>query len=160
MNVSRLCHQLSAIVAKRLRAIAGSGLSPGRLALTICIGGAIGILPLPWGTTLLCVALACFLGLNQIVLQSLNYLFYPLQLALLIPYCRLGSRLFPGGTAFPLETVASLLHTPLPTTFDRYGWVILKAQAAWLVTAPPAALMLYPLLVWLIRRRRTEHLNT
>ncbi|MEI8356154.1 MAG: hypothetical protein WCG31_08710 [Deltaproteobacteria bacterium] len=65
-------------VSKRLKVIAGSGLSPGKLALTICIGSAVGILPLPWGTTLLCVTLAWLLGLNQAALQSLNYLFYPL----------------------------------------------------------------------------------
>jgi len=156
MNIFRSCRLLGATISRRLKVIAGCGLSPGKLALTICIGVAMGILPLPWGTTLLCAMLACLLRLNHIVLQSLNYLFYPLQLVLLIPYFRLGAWLFPWGPALPPLTLASILQSQLSTTLHQFGWVILKAIAAWLITAPPAALLLYPLLVMLIRKRASK----
>jgi len=153
MIVSQSFRLLSTAISSRLRTIAWSGLSPGKLALTICIGSAIGILPLPWGTTLLCIVLAYLFRLNHVVLQSLNYLLYPLQLALLIPYCKLGAWFFPGGGALPPVTVAFLLHSKFSVTLKMFGWAILKAIAAWLITAPPAALFLYVLLLVVIRKR-------
>lgn len=153
MISSRPYRLLAATISKRLKAIAGSGLSPGKLALTVCIGSAVGILPLPWGTTLLCVLLGYLFKLNHVVLQSLNYLFYPLQLALLIPYCKLGSRLFPWGPPLPPVTLASLFHRHISDTLNLFGWAILKALAAWLITAPPAALLLYLVLLMVIRKR-------
>ena len=48
----------------RLQGVVTCGLTPQKLALTLCVGTAIGILPLLWGTSLLCLLLAHLLKLN------------------------------------------------------------------------------------------------
>jgi hypothetical protein len=97
--------------------------------------------------------------LNQVVLQSVNYLLYPLQLVLIIPYCRLGARLFPWGPPFPAEIVTYVLHGQ-GGTIKLFAWATLKAVAAWLLTAPPLALVLYQLFSMMIGRKLSPELET
>jgi len=144
---------LKGAVLRRLKAILASGLTPRKLLITLCIGGALGLLPIVWGTTLLCVGVAYVFRLNQVVLQSVNYLFYPLQLALIIPYCRLGARLFPWGPPFPPEIVTYVLHSHGSGMIKLFAWATLKAVGAWLLTAPPLAFVLYLLVSPVIRRK-------
>ena len=70
--------------SKSLKLLVSSNLSPKKLALTI----ALGVVPLLWGASILCVVGAWALRLNQVCLQVVNYLAWPLQLALLIPFYR------------------------------------------------------------------------
>jgi hypothetical protein len=116
-------------------------------------------LPLVWGTTLLCILVAHTFRLNQVVLQSVNYFLYPLQLALLIPYCRLGARLFPWGPPFPAEIVTYVLHGHGGGMIKLVAWAMLKAVAAWLLTAPPLAFVLYLLFSMIIRGKRPPSLT-
>jgi uncharacterized protein (DUF2062 family) len=138
------------IVSRRLKAILASGLTPRKLLVTLCIGAALGLMPLVWGTTILCLVAAYVFRLNQVVLQSVNYLLYPLQLALIIPYCRLGARMFPWGPPFPAEILTYVLHGQGGGMIKLFAWATLKAVAAWLLTAPPLALVLYLLFSMMI----------
>jgi len=101
-------------LALRARALAGrvvqGGLTPRKLALTLCLGTAVGVMPLLWGTTILCALCAVKLKLNQGAVQAVNYFCYPLQLALLLPFCRLGEFLFPWGPAVKGEILSGALH--------------------------------------------------
>jgi uncharacterized protein (DUF2062 family) len=121
------------------------GMTPRKLALTLCIGIALGIMPLVWGTTLICVLLAHLFRLNQVALQSVNYLLYPVQLALLVPFFKLGTWLFPWGPPVPPRLLASMIRNP-GSSLNILGWIMLKSLAAWLVTAIPATLLAYVIL--------------
>jgi uncharacterized protein (DUF2062 family) len=136
---------ISSPVVSRLRLVISAGLTPQKLAQTLCIGCALGILPLLWGTTLICLLVAHILKLNHVVLQSLNYLFYPLQLVLLVPFFKLGTRLFPWGPPLPSQLIASLMQNPL-ASLHLLGWVIFKSLAAWLITVVPVMMLGYPVL--------------
>jgi hypothetical protein len=146
------------IVSRHLKAILSSGLTPRKLLATLCIGGALGLMPIVWGTTVLCAVAAYVFRLNQVVLQSVNYLLYPLQLALIIPYCRLGTRLFPWGPPFPAEILTYVLHGQ-GGMFKLFAWATLKAVAAWLLTAPPLALALYQFFSMMIGRKRSPEME-
>jgi len=152
--------RLKRAAARRLKAILTSGLTPRKLLVTLCIGGALGLLPIVWGTTLLCIAVAYVFRLNQVVLQSVNYLLYPLQLALIIPYCRLGARLFPWGPPFPPEIVTYILHSHGGGMIKLFAWATLKAIGAWLLTAPPLAFVLYLLFSLVIRGKHSPESGT
>lgn len=148
-SLRRICGS----IIKGAKAVLQQGLAPEQLALTICLGAAVGTLPIIWGTTLLCVALASRFGLNQAALQAVNYLVYPLQLALFFPLFRLGEKFLPWGPSVSAEVLKSALHGRFAETATLLGWATIKAVGAWLVTIPPLALLLYPLLVKSLRRR-------
>lgn len=147
------------LVIRPLKLIVTSGLSPRRLALTICVGSTIGVLPLLWGSSLLCLWLAQRFRLNHLVLQSINYLLYPVQLALLLPFCKLGLLLLPFGTTATPEQLGHLL-TVFPTGITQMLplilWLTCKAVVAWLITVPPLGLLVYlVLLVTVVKRKET-----
>jgi hypothetical protein len=142
-------------IKKMAMSILQQGLAPEQIALTVCLGSAVGTLPVMWGTTILCVALAARFGLNQAAMQAVNYLVYPLQIALFLPFFKLGAKYLPWGPAISAEMLKAALHGHLTAAVSLIGWATLKAIGAWLVTVPPLALLLYPLLVTLLRRKRS-----
>ena len=123
------------------------GLSPRKLALTLALGSVIGILPVLWGTTLLCVLAAAVFRLNQVSIQAVNYLVYPIQLALFIPFIRMGERFFPGT---PVMT-AHAHGGPFYDFLARAGLSNIKAVGAWTIIALPLALVLYGISLPLFR---------
>lgn len=133
-------------LASRLKVIATSGLSSRDLVRTICVGAAIGLMPLVWGNSLLCILAGRWFRLNQLVLQSINYLLYPLQLALLVPFCRLGNSLLPGGPAINTQQLSNLLQGNFTEAVPLLAWLSLKGLLFWLVTVPPIAWLVYRLL--------------
>jgi uncharacterized protein (DUF2062 family) len=142
-----LWRRIAAPVVVRIRTIFLIGLTPQKLALTLCIGCALGIMPLLWGTSLICILLAHLFRLNHVALQSVNYLFYPVQLALLLPFFKLGTWLFPWGPPLPERLFSALLHNPGLLSVNFLAWITLKSIAAWLVTVLPAALLIYGILL-------------
>ena len=128
------------------------GISPRKLALTVTLGLIIGILPLLWGTSIICAILALLFGLNQAGIQAANYLAYPLQILLFLPFYRIGGWIFPGGP--PLSSDIFLagfarnwsghLHSMAIATF--------KALAVWFCLAPPAAVLIYFILLRIFTR--------
>jgi uncharacterized protein (DUF2062 family) len=143
-------------VVKRLQAIMSCGLTPQKLALTLCLGIAFGIIPLVWGTSLICIIIAQVFRLNHVALQSVNYLLWPVHLALLMPFFKLGTWLFPWGPPLPGHLISTLLHTPGQFSLNVFGWLTLKALAAWLVTVIPAALLTYGMLRTTVFRESTQ----
>lgn len=120
------------------------GVSPDRIALTIAVGLVFGIFPILGSTTLLCALAGIFLRLNQPIVQLVNYIAYPLQLALLIPFYRAGETLFRAG------------HIPLsiPLLFQRFaadwwqflkdfGVIALQGITVWALIAPVAMAVIY-----------------
>lgn len=143
------------MIRSRIATLAGTiarqGLTPHHLALTIALGVAVGILPLVWGATPLCAALAFRLRLNQVAIQGVNYLAWPLQLALLVPFYTFGERIFPWGAALAAKDLPDrLLHDPAGNV-SLLLIATLKALGAWLLIAPPLAALLYFLLLSVTR---------
>ncbi len=131
----------------RLQPILTSGLTPKRLAATCSLGIAIGTMPLLLGTTLLCLVIAARFRLNQLLLQTVNYLVYPLQLSLLVPFYTLGNHWFTWGTPIPDHLLANPLTHSNDISVGLAGSLTLKAVAAWLVTVSPTSVFLYLLLL-------------
>ena len=133
-------------VVKRLQAVMSCGLTPQKLALTLCIGIALGVIPLVWGTSLICIVIAHVFRLNHAALQSVNYLLWPVHLSLLLPFFKLGARLFTWGPPVPQHLLFTLTQGPGPSSLEILGWITFKAVAAWMVTVLPAALLAYGIL--------------
>lgn len=133
------------------------GATPRKLAWSIAAGVVIGINPLIGTTTILCLAAAGCFRLNLVASQIANHAMFPLELALVIPFLRLGARVF-HTAQMPLSPHLFLLAArtaPIALTRQLWLWewhaLVLWAAIA-VLFAPLLALALTPLLRRLLRR--------
>jgi uncharacterized protein (DUF2062 family) len=129
------------------------GITPEKIAISISLGVALGVFPVLGVTTLLCALAAVALGLNLPAIQLVNYLVSPLQLALLIPFMRLGGWLFRSRPAgFSLSEVVSLVRTDVRHAIVTLWSSTAHAIGAWLFILPPLVLVFNPILARVLRR--------
>ena len=128
-------------VASRLAASV-HGLSGDSMAIVLAVGLVLGTFPVYGCPTVLCLLAALVLRLNAPALQLVNQLSAPLQLALLIPFARLGERILGS----PATASSSLL--------SRFSELTLQAVAGWFCIAVPLGFLLYLALSYALRRRR------
>lgn len=145
-------------VVDPLLSLLRQGLSPERLALSVAVGIALGVLPVLGTTTLLCTLAAILFRLNVPAMQLVNYLVFSLQLALLIPFIRLGELLYGADPVpLPLGQIQNLLrHDPRQAIATLAG-SLLHATTAWFLIAPFAIYATYRLLTPLFRRLEGWH---
>lgn len=127
------------------------GISPQRLALTLALGIAIGCIPMVGVATALCIILALTLRLNFPIIQAANYAVMPLQMLLIVPFVRLGGRIFAFGSHRAIE-IGTLLHTSPLVLISQVGSMFGQALLAWLLVAVPAVALMTVMLTTLLRR--------
>ena len=118
------------------------GLSGESVAIVLAVGLVLGTFPVYGCPTVLCLLAAIALRLNAPALQLVNQLSSPLQLALLIPFARLGERIL--GT--PATASNSIL--------SRFSELTLQAIAGWLCISLPLGIVLYSAVSRTLRRCR------
>ncbi len=127
------------------------GATPERLAWSIAVGLLIGINPILGSTTLFSLAAAFLLRLNIPASQVGNHIVYPLELLFVLPFIRLGRRIF-HTAPMPLSA-NQLLHAarehPIALSRELWRWEW-HAFVIWVVLAavaiPILALLLTPVL--------------
>lgn len=121
------------------------GITPDRLAVTFAVGTACSLLPFLGFTSLLNLGVGLALRLNQPILQTLNQLLGPVQLALILVYVRMGEIIWgAGGTHFTVGEVLRVFRDESIGTFlQQFGWAGVHAFTAWLLTAPLLVATLY-----------------
>jgi uncharacterized protein (DUF2062 family) len=127
------------------------GISPRRLALTLALGFAIGCIPVVGIPTILCATVALALRLNLPAIQAANYAAMPLQLALIVPFMRLGRWLVctePARIFAPRPVV----HLPSLEIAARMGSLAGQAMLAWLLVAIPAVALMTATFTLMLRR--------
>lgn len=136
------------------------GLTPDQLALTLALGVACGLVPMPGMTTLLATTLAWRLRLNVAAMLLLGHLTTPLQVLLFLPFFRWGARLFHHSAAASLSLV-QIQHQFLHPSMDGLAllWrASLGALLIWAVAMIPLTFLLYrglrPVLERLLTRLR------
>jgi hypothetical protein len=137
-----------------LKDIFVQGISPQKLALTISLGIFFGTVPVIWGSTVLCAAFAFKFRLNQPGIQAANFLAYPVQIALLVPFYRMGAIIFPWGPAISLDILLKGIRNNWIGNIAPIIFATLKAIAVWLLIAAPLALILYFLMLSIFARMR------
>jgi hypothetical protein len=139
-------------VAGPLLAQLRQGLSPEGLALSLSVGVAVGLFPVIGLTTLLGLALGAALRLNLPALQLANWLSYPLQLVLVLPFVRWGERLL-GVSPVPLSvTRLQAAYQADPVGFvARFGLTGLHGVLGWLTALPLVVTVLYGATLPLLR---------
>ncbi len=124
-------------LSDRLLDFLQQGISPEKMALALALGITIGIMPLLGATTLLCTFLAFRFKLNMAFLQLVNYIVYPIQLLLYIPFLRIGAGLFSREKFnYSLEDITNMLATDTWDTIGKFFIVNLCGLLLWLILAP------------------------
>jgi uncharacterized protein (DUF2062 family) len=120
------------------------GVSPRALALALALGLVVGTFPVLGATTLLCAVVAAALRLNQPAIQVANYVAYPVQLALYLPFFQAGAWLFGAPPlALTLAQLRAELAADAWATIGRYAFANVRAVGAWALVAAPLALVLH-----------------
>jgi len=117
-------------------------LSGDSIAVILAVGFVLGTFPVYGCPTVFCLLAAFALRLNAPLLQLVNQCTSPLQLALLIPFARLGQR---------------ILHLPATASgsiFSRVSGLTLQAIAGWACISLPLGLLLFIALSRTLRRRQ------
>jgi uncharacterized protein (DUF2062 family) len=129
------------------------GVTPEKIALSVALGAALGVFPALGWTTGLCAIAALVLRLNLPAIQIVNYFMYPVQLALLLPFFRLGEKVF-GARHMPLSVsqIFQLIHNGVWNAIKFLWTTTWHAIVVWAVLAPIIVALVYALVTPPLRR--------
>jgi uncharacterized protein (DUF2062 family) len=128
-------------------ALLKQGVTYRKIALSIALGISLGIFPVLGTSTLLCVLAAVIFRLNLLAIQLVNYLVYPLQLLLLIPFFRAGELLLSDArVTVTLDTVVDRFKADWLGALNLLGETLMHAAVVWLLISPILTLLMYHLL--------------
>ncbi len=134
-------------------ALLTQGITPEKIALSLAFGIVLGTFPVLGSTTILCAAAALVFRLNLPATQLVNYLIYPLQLFLLVPFIRTGEKLFGAAPLqLSLTQILAMVRADLPHAVSTLWLAEAHAMSAWLLIGAPAIFLIYFLLSRVLHR--------
>lgn len=126
---------------------------PEKIALSIAWGAVLGIFPVLGITTFLCAGAAVMFRLNMAAIQLANWLVYPLQIVLIVPFIVLGGHLFGApAAAGDVEHMMSLFRADLASALGYAGELVFRAVLVWLLAIPVVVPLLNRTLVSVFRK--------
>lgn len=146
------------LIKDRFTRLLRQGTSPRQLAWSITLGLLIGVFPVI-GT---CTVILTFIGLrcklNLALMIALSYLVYPVQIALFVPFVRLGEWLLGvAHSGLTWEVVKAGFEQDIWETLRGFSWNLLFAAVGWLVVSLPLGAILYRIMLLLLKaRQRSE----
>ena len=141
-------------------ALLTQGITPEKIALSLAFGIVLGIFPVLGSTTILCAVAALLFQLNLPAIQLVNYLTYPVQLFLLVPFIRIGEKLFRvAPTPLSLTEILTMIRTNLPHAVATLWRAEVHALSAWLLIGPATIVLLYLMLSRVLRQIASAYLS-
>ncbi|MFN4874274.1 MAG: DUF2062 domain-containing protein [Akkermansiaceae bacterium] len=112
------------------------GTSPEKLSWSISLGVTLGIFPIMGSTTIVCLIFGHLLKLNQPILHLFKTFTYPLQLALILVYIRLG-QMFNGVPLikFSIPQLLTRFRDDPAQFASDFGLAALHGIEAWAISA-------------------------
>ena len=129
------------------------GVTPEKLALSLALSATFSVIPAFGGGLWLCALCAVAFGLNLPVMQAVNYSMYPAQIALLLPFFRLGEKLFRAPhLPISVSQIYALVHTSWWGAIKFLWSTTWHAIVVWGILAPFAVALIYGVLAPIFRR--------
>jgi len=129
------------------------GVTPAKLALSLALGVVISVMPVLGITTVVALAVSVAFRLNHVAMVAANYLAYPAQILLFIPFFQAGAWLTGGPPVpFSIEQIQAELAAGIWPTIGRYAGANARALVAWGLLAPLATWLLYAVFLRLLAR--------
>ncbi len=140
-------------VVHRILDLLKQGITPEKIALCTALGISIGIFPVLGSTTLLCTLAAFIFKVNLPLIQLVNYLAYPLQLLLILPFIRAGEFLFrEAPITLAVPQMLQMIRQDVLGAIRSLWTVTLHAMAVWLFIGPLLTVILTRILTPVIRK--------
>jgi len=134
-------------------ALLSQGITPHKIALTVVLGVLLGVIPLIGASTTLCAVVALALGLNLPLIQLVNYLVYPLQILLLIPFVQAGQWLFrQPPLPFTLTDIKAKMEAGLWRAIVELWDYAMHGLVAWLLLGGVVGVIAYISLLPILKR--------
>jgi uncharacterized protein (DUF2062 family) len=151
--MSRIADWFKRKVKDPLLAEIKKGITAKDLALASAVSLAIAVNPFIGTTTLLCLLAGKIFRLNHVVMQTINYFSYPLQIALIIPWIRLGEKLT-GSEAQVIEftQMKAEFSQSFANFVSKFCQMGVHALLGWLVVVPWATWIVYRILLLVFKR--------
>ncbi|MEI1279356.1 DUF2062 domain-containing protein [Leptospira venezuelensis] len=127
-----------------------TGTSPKKIALSLAIGGAIGIFPLIGTTMALCAIVGFVLRLNPVSIQIANYAMYPFQVFLIVPFLKLGAYL--SDRELDLTWAYKLVEGDSSQVWEGLSHSAGYAILGWVCIVPISAVISYFPLLLLVKK--------
>ncbi|MFN8255182.1 MAG: DUF2062 domain-containing protein [Bacteroidales bacterium] len=132
------------------------GMTAHKIALTLSLGLTVGIMP-TLGTSWILLVIAVMFRLNVLALQVVHIAITGIQLALFVPFLKMGQILFNlPNLPFELNNIMHLLRYDFPDTFVHVWRVYISGLFVWLVIAIPAGIGVYKLSLPYFRRYKRK----
>ena len=129
------------------------GITPEKIALTFAVGSACALFPILGTTTILCIAAAIVLKLNQPLIHVLNQLLLPAYIPVMYACIRLGEVLFGAPPiSFNIVRMTELFWNHPMDFLHQFGATALHAVVAWCLLAPIVGAAIYFTALPLTRR--------
>lgn len=138
------------------------GITPEKISLSIALGFILGVFPMIGTTVILCTIATFVFRLNIVAVQIVNYLVYPLQIILLIPFIQIGLKIFQvQDFELTLELIYQIIKTDIPIFFTTFQIsqgmknltiAYLYGSVAWLFIMPIFIPIFYFTLTPLLRK--------
>jgi len=128
------------------------GVTPEKLALSLALGVVLGVFPAVGWTTALCALAALIFRLNIPAIQMINYFMYPAQIALLLPFFRLGEKVFRAPhLPISIPHIYRMAHADLWGAVKFLWSTTWHAMVVWFVLAPLSTVLVYYVFVPVFR---------
>jgi len=129
------------------------GATPESVAAAVSVSLAIAINPIIGTTTVGCVIAGRLFRLNHVVMQIVNHASFVLQVALMIPFMRIGETVT-GSRHIVLtyEAIMKQYNESFSIFFEKFWMAYVHGIIGWLIVVPAAAWILNFFLRWTFRR--------
>ncbi len=137
------------------------GVTPEKLALSLAIGTVLGISPILGLTTALAFIICFWFRLNPVAMQLMNYVMYPFQILLFLPFIRAGDVIFRAEhLRVNTAQLERLVRGDAYLAIRMLWTAIWHAMTVWALLSPAAVLLLYVILLPVLRHAvRTLHVH-
>lgn len=133
------------------------GAEPHKLAQSMAWGFGLGIFPILGTSTTMCGITAIWLRLNHVAIQLMNWLVYPLQILLIIPFLQFGNILFGiESSHLSLKEITASFEHDFWSAAQSMGGLALRGIVAWALLVLPMVFLvtraLNPIMIRLSNR--------
>ena len=129
------------------------GLTPELVSRTVASGLLVGTIPIPGTSTLLCTALSLGFRMNLALIQLVNYLVFPLQILLFVPFYTIASKIS-GKVVFlnVAEISSQFAGNNWQSTSIDLLWLVGTSVLVWMLIMFPISLMVYFIVKPILKR--------